>query len=434
MMKDSSIILNDGQKSAADGFFQFLLRKEKEMILSGPGGVGKTFTMGYMIDEIMPRYLQTCKMMGIPSEYDEVVMCATTNKAAEVLALATNRPTQTIHSFLNLTVKDDFKTGRSTLSKSGNWTVHRNKIIFIDECSMIDKPLRDMLMEGTYNCKIVYVGDHCQLAPVFEILSPIYRDNLAMYVLTQPMRTDKQPLLDINQQLRDTVETGVFNPIKVVPGFIDWMTDEEMQRELDSVFLDPDSGSRILAYTNGRVMQYNDHIRDLRGLPPDVFTVGETLINNSAVRIGKGMISVEKEVIIIDQDPKDRVIKFPDGAELAVRRSVLEGSLGEVYQDVPVPTEREHYDALVAYYRRNKQWQMYFELKNKYPDLRQRDACTVHKSQGSSYNTSYIDLGNLSTCRNADLAARLLYVAFSRARERVVLYGNLAEKFGGLIK
>jgi ATP-dependent exoDNAse (exonuclease V) alpha subunit len=60
-------------------------------------------------------------------------------------------------------------------------------------------------------------------------------------------------------------------------------------------------------------------------------------------------------------------------------------------------------------------------------------AKTVHKSQGSTHDDVYIDLGNISTCHNPNQAARMLYVAFSRARNRVFLFGQLAEKYGGLI-
>src|SRR5690606_30589232 len=135
-MQDKSLTLNDGQQAAADGFFQFLFSEGKELIISGPGGVGKTFLMGFLIDEIMPRYQKTCSMMGIKTEYDEVIMTATTNKAAEVLAQATGRPTSTIHSFLNLKVQDDYTSGKSLLTKTLNWRIHSNMIIFIDEASM----------------------------------------------------------------------------------------------------------------------------------------------------------------------------------------------------------------------------------------------------------------------------------------------------------
>ena len=219
MVKDN---LNQGQRVAAEGFFSFLFGSDKELNISGPGGVGKTFLMGVLIDEIMPRYFDTCKLMGIEPEYDEVVMTATTNQAAEVLALSTGRPTETIHSLMNLTIKDDFKTGRSLLVKTRSWFVHERKIIFVDEGSMIDTPLRNIILEGTNNCKIVYVGDHCQLAPVMESLSPIYRNNLPFFELTEPMRNNKQAaLMSVCNQLRNTVETGVFQPIQIVPGVID---------------------------------------------------------------------------------------------------------------------------------------------------------------------------------------------------------------------
>jgi ATP-dependent exoDNAse (exonuclease V) alpha subunit len=86
----------------------------------------------------------------------------------------------------------------------------------------------------------------------------------------------------------------------------------------------------------------------------------------------------------------------------------------------------------LKYYRRKKEWHKYFSLKNTIPDLRQRDAATVHKSQGSTYDTVFVDLTNISTCHNPIAAARMLYVAFTRARSRICLYGNLASKYGGL--
>lgn len=110
--------MNQGQKYAAEAFFSFLFDpSQKEFILSGPAGVSKTYWMGYIIDEIMPRYHETCKLIGIDPEYD-VVMTATTNKAAEVLEYATGRPTQTIHSFLNLAdLREDYSTGKMKLNK-----------------------------------------------------------------------------------------------------------------------------------------------------------------------------------------------------------------------------------------------------------------------------------------------------------------------------
>jgi hypothetical protein len=117
---------------------------------------------------------------------------------------------------------------------------------------------------------------------------------------------------------------------------------------------------------------------------------------------------------------------------LAVRLADLQSKHGDVHYNVPVPCDRAHFGALVEYYRKAKQWGKYYELRNNYPDLRQFDAATVHKSQGSTYDTVFIDLANISSCHQPNAVARMLYVAFSRPRSRIFLYGNLAPKYGGL--
>ncbi len=77
---------------------------------------------------------------------------------------------------------------------------------------------------------------------------------------------------------------------------------------------------------------------------------------------------------------------------------------------------------------------MYFKLKNEYPDLRAADASTVYKAQGSTYDTSFIDVGNIGECNRPDVVARMLYVAVSRARKRVVFYGDLPSKYGHFVR
>lgn len=430
-------VLNQGQQAAADGFFQFLFGADREIIISGPGGVGKTFLMGYLIDKVMPEYFSTCQLMGIAPEYDAVVMTATTNKAAEVLGLATGRPTETIHSFLNLKVQDDYNTGQSKLTKTTNWTVHQRKIIFIDEAYMIDGPLLQLIREGTHGCKIVFVGDHCQLAPVAEQISPIHREGLPFFELTEPMRNAEQPaLMALCQQLRNTVETGSFQPIQVVPGVIDWLDDDQMEAAVAQIFQQQTREARILAYTNKRVVEYNDHIRHQRHLPQE-YQLGELLVNNQAIRLSKQMLSVEEEVEIVglSNTEEAEVIDEHEGKNilLVTKKATLKTRLGVMFYNVSLPMDREHYTGLLNYYRRAKLWTRYFNLKNNYPDLRPRDAATVHKAQGSTHEMVFIDVGNLSTCHQPDVVARLLYVAVTRAKKRVVFYGDLAKKYGGLI-
>lgn len=425
---------NAGQQDAATAFFEFLLTPGKEFIIAGAAGVGKTFLMSYIIDNIMMQYQKTCELLGMKPEYTDVVMTATTNKAAEVLGAATGRPTSTIHSFLNIRVSEDFQTGKTILARTRDWHVKRNLIIFIDECSMIDSDLYEILHEGTENCKIVYVGDHNQLAPIFEKISPIYLKNSPFYELTEPMRNNGQPaLMAICQQLRETVETGIFKPIKIVPGVIDLLDNNTFPEMIDQTFIPgPNLESRILAYTNKMVVGYNQYIRGQRQLP-ELSTPGEILVSNSSVKIGNTQLSVEQE-IKIREEHGTKMISVTKDSDLEVQQLTLETSFGDLVYNALVPVDRDHYEKLIKWFAKTKNWERYFFLKNNFPDLRPRDAATVHKSQGSTYKSVFIDLENISKVTQPDVAARMLYVAFSRAKERVYLYGPLTERFGGLIQ
>lgn len=431
MNTPSALPLNAGQEAAANGFFNFLFSADKAMGIDGPGGTGKSFLMANLIDVVLPRYFDMCKLMGIEPQFDEVDILAMTNKAAEVLAEATQRPVRTLHSFLGLKVVEDFTNGNTRVTKTNAWQVHQRKIIFIDEVSMMDAPTYNYLQEGTHGCKIVYVGDEKQLKPVIGT-NPVYQENITWHTLTEQMRTGVPEIQALHNQLRLTVETGIFKPIQIVPGIIDHLSDDQMQAHLHQSFAQQTANSRILAYTNKRVIAYNDYVRHMRGLPTE-YIVGEMLVNASAIRLRQTQLSVEAEVELTSLGQPYNVMIEHDVA-LVCRDATIVTRSGAILTNVPLPVDRAHFSALVAHYKSRKNWERYYFLKNNYPDLRQRDAATVYKAQGSTYDTGFVDLGDISQCHNPDQVARMLYVGLSRERHRIFLYGELAAKYGGLLK
>lgn len=425
--------LNSGQNTAATAVFQFLMSDDKEFRLSGPAGVGKTYMLQHIMQTVMQEYQDACKLLDIAPKITTIDLTATTNKAAEVLRTSSGFPTSTIHSFLNLRVYDDYNTGKSKINKTGAWVVHSNVLIFVDEASMVDTPLHRLLLEGTDNtCKIVYVGDHCQMAPVFESISPIYKDRSTNFVeLIEPVRNADQPaLMNLCSQLRDTVKTGIFKPIVSVKGVIDYIDDTELQNILDTQFIDEHVDGRVLCFTNYRVHEYNDYIRDIRGYGAD-FTEGEVLISNSAyLHNNKPSLSVEQEVEVfsVEGDPYMKTIST-DNTKMEVYKLQLNNINGII---VEIPKDKQHYNELLKYYKGRKDWSVFYHLKNNYPDLRQKDAATVYKAQGSTYDFVILDLTNIGTCRKPDQVARMLYVGASRPKTRIYLYGQLPERYRGV--
>ena len=99
-----------------------------------------------------------------------------------------------------------------------------------------------------------------------------------------------------------------------------------------------------------------------------------------------------------------------------------------------MPKDRTYLAQLKKYFKREKMWSHFFFINNTFPDLRPRDACTVYKAQGSTLESVFIDLTDISSNGVADTVARLLYVAASRATDKVYFFGELAPKFGRLVQ
>lgn len=424
-----NIVLNADQERAAAEIFQFLLSDDKETNISGPAGVGKTTLMHHVTRNVLPEYQAACQLLGVEPVDFEVVLTATTNKATEVLAEATGRPTQTIHSFMSLKVFDDYETGQSKIRETNNWKVHSNKLIFVDEASMVDPKLHDFILKGTdKTCKIIYLGDHCQMAPVFEKVSPVYADLTRGSHLTIPVRNSGQPaLMALCDQLRKNVETLDFLSIQEVPGVIDYLDDVNAQHFIDTVFKQEGANARILCYANRRVAEYNEYIRALRGYPAQ-FVAGEQVINNRAFETKNTMLKVEEEFEILSVESTPETTSFDNGAAEIDYYEIVVANRRHT-QRLKIPLHLEHYQDLLRYYKSRKDWKNFYWLKNNFPDLRPKDAATVYKAQGSTYEAVFLDLANIGKCTDAEQTARMLYVGASRATTRLFLYGQLPARY-----
>lgn len=433
------IALNKGQQEAADLFFKMLLDPDqKEMVITGGAGYGKSFLISWFQEDGMNQYYSLCDVLGVYPFYckEDFCLTATTNKAAEVLTNAIGDQVETIHSFLGLKVMNNFETGTTSLERNQKWHINHNKIIVIDECSMIDQELYEYIKQACDNtCKIIYVGDKNQLVPVKSGLSPVFKNNIPIVELTEVVRfANTQPLVDLANQLKETVETGIFKPIQLVPGVIDLYDNTTMQNSISSTFANPDNESRIVTYTNNRSILYNSFIRNDVRHYKNLYEPGEHFISTTNCHItSKKMLHVEDEIIIKNIDYTPKTVNVTAAASYEAYEAFCTNYSGESFKlNLPVNILQVRND--IKFFGKAKNWTSYFYLKDWVPDLRPRDSCTIHKVQGTTLDSVYIDLSDLSSCRNPDTAARLLYVACTRARRHIIFYGSLAKKYGGLIK
>jgi hypothetical protein len=199
----SSIVLNDEQQQAYNAIGAY-----KSLFISGAAGCGKSVVI-------------TEKIKNDSS--GKFILCATTNKAASVLAekLATGDKVLTLYSVLGLKPVHDGSTKESDEITNFPLTIDpllifhlRGKSLIIDEASMISQELENYLLEiqacGNLDT-ITFVGDRYQLPCVkgeFFDYSAIEK-----VIELHAVQRAKGDLLDYYTKVREAVKSDEEIPL-----------------------------------------------------------------------------------------------------------------------------------------------------------------------------------------------------------------------------
>lgn len=442
------LILNEGQENAVKDIQNFLHNDDLAMILTGAAGTGKSFLINHLISVLLPNYYSSCSLLNISPKITEVRTCATTNKAAAVISTAVNMNTPTVHGCFHLSLFKDFQTGEyKTVKNRKKWSVQKNTLFIIDEYTYINKALFKHILDSvdTSSCKILFVGDTNQLNPVKESFCIVDKQGYVKAELTEPVRNSEFPaLLLLCDQFRDTVINHRYWDITLEKGVVDHMSYEEAGKLIDVEMLPMDHPHKLASYTNNSVIAYNNYVRELRGIK-GLLTVGERIQSNDLIKarvVNTGettLVGPETDltIVAVDHKPKKFEYVIDGGSDVVFDYYTVNVIFGSDYKgeilELKVPLDITELQSEIKRTAKLQAWSVFFDLKEWFADLRPTDACTVHKSQGSSYDTIFIDVEDLVTCKSQDTLARLFYVAVSRARKRVVFIGDLPEQYGKYI-
>lgn len=434
-----TIMLNKEQDEVYQRLVSFMVGPESSIILDGSGGTGKSFLIQHFIKNIDKDAKNLSSLLGLNFKSPMVYLTATTNKAVENLQSGNMYPVETIHSLLGLTVVNA-ASGETKLEKTSKMkfisTNHDSgyiTVIIIDECSMIDKNLFKHIKEACTNCKVIYVGDWCQLPPVKESISPVYTQGYSLLELHKIMRTREKELYNLNKAVKDLVIDT--KPITITTGSrIKKLNDKEALNYINNNFNDVKNNNLIVSYTNLNSIRYSKYIQQLRG-NTDFLTLNSRYVCNNAVHDMNNsslIVKTEQEVTLIILGDSQHLPKDYYPKDISYRVCRFKDTYGNT-KDFRVFEDPEDYKKVLNFLRKNKDWKKFYTIKDYFGDLRNRDSCTVHKSQGSTVNDVFIDLEDLMKCRQPDMVRRLLYVAISRARNNVYFYGDLKEKYGVIL-
>jgi superfamily I DNA/RNA helicase len=196
----------------------------------------------------------------------------------------------------------------------------------------------------------------------------------------------------------------------------------EFQRLVDQAYANPKwtpATSRILAWTNERVQEYNLYVRKLLKLP-ERFQVGEIVVTNEFIKSPTSFTrSVDSEVEITSIHPEKTDMYGVPGYLIEIDNAYVSF----------MPENFKEAKQLMKELAAKKEWKRYFEIKETWFDLRAIYASSIHKAQGSTYDTVFLDLTDIGKNWQANDVARLMYVGITRAAKKVVCYGFLPDRY-----
>lgn len=450
------IYFNDQQFEALNKIDAWFKSDKKFFTLSGYAGTGKSTIVKKFIDKL-PR----------------VAVSAPTHKARKVIEKTTGKSGFTIQALLGLKPNTDienFDINNPQFDPKTEKKIGDYKLIVIDESSMLNKDLYDLLIKEANNnkTKILFMGDKAQIPPVKEKESKVFNDVPNTYNLTKVERTkDSNPLVKIFDSIRNNLGSSVasFKYVSEVnsnnEGVIftsnrNEFADRAVQYFTSKEYKEDANFAKIIAWTNASVQAWNNKVRDsLFGETAAPLEVGEIIMayNNveggpyepnklensadykitnvvKAEKMGVGGFNINYEYVeggklnhtlfVVNKTDKASIRKFLD---------MFEEKLESAKKALP--------------YERGRKWAEYYNFKKEFilqEDLRDPNgnlivkkdidygyAITGHKSQGSTYNNVFIVEDDINKNINVQERNQIKYVAFSRASERAFVLSNNTE-------
>lgn len=397
------IILNKGQQSAKDRITALVMEgyraKDKFITLIGPAGTGKTTTLVEII-KALPR--------GVT-----IGLTAPTHKAAKVIrkmafkaGIDRHVDVRTIHSALGLVMKP--VDGDEVLYRDPHADERIYDVLVIDECSMLDDDLIGYILESD-SVTIIFVGDSKQISPVNSLpgeISKTFTEVEQVCELTEVMRQgDGSPIIDLATELRlcqdnihenfPMIQTNLLpdgSGINVLPK-MHWFQEVIEIFKTDKFKADPDH-CRCIAYTNDMVDDINDKVRKvLHGVDVKEYILGEVIVAQNAGQFHKNAEECEIKEIEELVDPIHMLPYY-----YVTLSSMDDGSIYRVNilkKESQVEYERKlsrFADLAKRLDKANsrKHWRDFWDLKKSFDRFKHVYAMTANKSQGSTFEHTFI--------------------------------------------
>ena len=426
-------MLNKEQKEIFDKITNIELEKFSQSLLTGYSGTGKTFLVTKIIEEILYKHMDI-----------RIAITAPTNKAVRVLKnlssiCETHKRVEfnTLHSLLGLKRiithdgKEEYK------AEFGGGTIEEFDIVMVDEVSMLDNELYVQLLKSAEynNTVLIFIGDRGQIPPVNGGESRLFTEELKNnFNLTKIIRqAGDNPIIQIAQKIRtseDIKEETIVD--KDNNGVIFLKINTEMPL-LEKYFKSENFNKnpnfvKVLAWTNKAVDYYNDKIRAMiYGDKCGILNIGEKMVCNKPISDSKRKVILNNndEFEVLSYDMKTEItghkfsyyaVKVLCHGKTHTIKMLAEKSEAAFNKELKILKDKA--TKAEPMLKRNA-WVKYYNLLDKYADVKYNYALTVHKSQGSTFDNAIVINCDIKRIQDKRERNKLLYTAVTRAKNKL---------------
>ena len=367
---------------------------ENITIITGGPGTGKT-----TIIKAITRLYQDLNNLSLKEAVEEIALLAPTGRAAKRLSEGTNLPATTIHRFL----KWNKETNEFAINE---YDKAKQKLIIIDETSMIDINLLASLLKGlTDNIKLILVGDDNQLPSVGpgEILKDLIKSKL--------IATIKLNLL--YRQKEDS--------------YINKLAEEIRTNNLSETFIDKKSDYQFLECSSINIKQSLENIckqliekkynyKKFQIMAPMYAgIVGIDSLNKTLQEVfnpkDKEKTEIESgDVVFRENDKILQLTNMPDD-------NVFNGDIGIIEKIIPANISESKKNEIYVDYDGN----IVKYLPKDFNKIKHGYIISIHKSQGSEFDTVILPI---SKYYKRMLYKKLIYTAITRAKRKLIILGE----------